>query len=199
MTVTVSLTEEKVMKNAETYFSRGESYGFMTPKLMEFLGSDFVSAPASSMTSMHNAFEGGLIDHLLRVTKYAVTLNDSLPEAMRVDKVSLVKVCCLHQIGKAKLYTPCTSDWHRENQGKMYDFNEDLTSMRVGERSLYYATKYGVELSEEEAQAILNYEKDDSDKQAKWHTNTIGELLKMAVNMAIMEEKHRVAVMEKTA
>jgi hypothetical protein len=184
----MSLTTERITKNTKKFFQTGEEYGFMNDELMKFLGADIVGAPASTRKDMHNAFNGGLIDHLLKVTRYAVTLNDILPEALKVDKASLVKVCCLHQIGKTKLYIPTTENW-QINKGIMYDFNNDLISMRVGERSALYALQHGVELNEAEYQAIVNHDKEDDDKQAKWHTTSLGMLLKMANDLAIMEEK----------
>ena len=185
----MSLTQDKITKNAVKFFKTGEEYGFMPESLMTFLGAAIVGAPASTRKDMNNAFDGGLIAHTLLVTRYAVTLNDLLPEKLKVEKNSLVKICCLHQIGKAKLFVPCTSEWHKEKQGKMYDFNEELVSMRVGERSIMYATQNGVKLTDVEYQAILNFDKEEDDKQSKIHTNTLGKLLKMANELAIMEEK----------
>lgn len=185
----MSLTVEKIAKNAKKFFQTGGEHGFMPESLMTFLGTDIVGAPASTRKDMHNAFEGGLIDHMLKVTKYAIILNDVLPEPLKVDKSSLIKVCCLHQIGKAKLYKVCESQWHRDNQGKMYEFNEELLSMKVGERSVFYALQHGVVLTDAEFQAIVNYDKDDDDKQAKYHTSSLGMILKMANDIAIMEEK----------
>lgn len=183
------LTEEKIKNNAKKFFETGTKYGFMNDSLMNFLGPEFIGAPASTSDKMHNAFEGGLIDHSLRVTKYAVSLNDLLPESMRVDKVSLVKVCCLHQIGKAKLFKYNDSDWHRE-RGMMYEYRDDLVALSVGERSAKDIMKHGIDLTDEEYQAILNYTKDDSDKQAKFFASTLGKLLKQAIEMAIMEEQN---------
>lgn len=182
------MTQEKILKNTKKYFETAEKYGFMTDKLMSFLGQEFVSAPASTATNLHNAFEGGLISHLLLTTKYAVSINTSLPEHLRVEMGSLVKVCLLHQIGKAKLYKVNNSKWHND-RGIKYEFNEDLTSMRVGERSAIYALSNGVTLSEEEFQAIINHDKDDSDKQAKWHSNILGVILRQANEIAILDEK----------
>ncbi len=192
------LTEQRIKENAKKYFDTGVNYGFMNDAFMQFLGTEFIGAPASSMESMHNAFEGGLIDHSLRVTKYAVSLNDLLPVGMRVDKKSLVKVCCLHQVGKAKMFKYNDSEWHRTNQGKMYDFNNDLVAMSVGERSMMYVLTHNISLTEEEAQAILNYTKDDSDKQAKYHASTLGKLLKQAIELAVMEEQHTYKEYKKT-
>lgn len=181
--------KDKVVKNAKKYFTTGEKYGFMNEELQNFLGVDFISAPASTRTDLHNAYEGGLVAHLLLVTKYAIGLNNILPENMQVKVDSLIKVSCLHQIGKSKLYTKQTSQWHID-KGMVYEFNEDLVSMRVGERSAYYATKFGVALTEDEYQAIINHDKDDSDKQAKWHSNMLAVILKQANELAIMEEKN---------
>jgi hypothetical protein len=180
----MSLDQTKIVANTKKYFETATKNGFMNDELMSFLGEQFIKAPATSMTSYHNAFEGGLIDHLLKVAKYAIGVNNSLPEDERVDQTSLLKVCLLHGIGKAKLYTPCTSEWHRKNQGKMYEFNEDLVSMRVGERSAYYAISNGVSLTEEEFTAILFFDKTD-DKMSEYHNTMLGELLKMGNILAI--------------
>jgi HD superfamily phosphodiesterase len=162
----------------------------MNEELMKFLGESFIKAPASTMTDLHNAFEGGLIDHLLRVASYAVKFNNALPDDEKVDQTSLLKVSLLHQIGKANLYKPCESEWHRKNQGKMYEFNDEISSMRVGERSIYYAMSHGVTLTEEEYSAILNFDKTD-DKMAEYHNSTIGDLLKTAALFAVKHEKNK--------
>lgn len=182
------LSKEKVKKNTKKYFETAEKYGFMTDQLMEALGTEFIGAPASTATNLHNAYEGGLIAHLLLTTKYAISINEVLPKHLKVDTTSLIKVCLLHQIGKANLYLPFDSKWHND-RGIMYEFNEELVSMRVGERSAYMAQANGVSLTEEEYQAIVNHDKDDTDKQAKWYSTTLGIILKQANELAILEEK----------
>lgn len=184
----MGLDQEKIIANTKKYFETATKLGFMTEELMKFLGEALIKAPASTMTDFHNAFEGGLIDHTLRVAAYAVKINNSLPEDEKVDQASLLKVCFLHQIGKANLYTPCTSDWHRKNQGKMYEFNDTIVSMRVGERSVYYATSNGVKLTEEEFSAILFFDKTD-DKMSDYHNSMLGDLLKMGSVLAIKNEQ----------
>ena len=183
--------KERILKNKEKFNKTNETYNILSENLLEFLGEDLYSAPASNMESMYNAFPGGLIDYILTVTKYGINLNDILPESQRVDKKSIIRVCFLHQLGKVKLYKFCESEWHRKNQGKMYDFNEDLVSMRVGERSAYYSLRYGVELSDEEYQSILNYDKTDDDKQSKWYGSTLSTILRLANELAIIECKKK--------
>lgn len=186
----MSLEQEKIVANTKKFFDTATKNGFMTNELMTFLGETFMKAPASTMENLHNAFEGGLIDHSLRVAQYAVKFNNALPEDEKVDQSSLLKVCLLHQIGKTNLYTPCTSEWHRQNQGKMYEFNENLVSMRVSERSVYYALSHGITFTEEEFAAIIMFDKTD-DKMAEHHNSVLGELLKMGNTFAIKHEKNR--------
>lgn len=181
------LDKDKIIKNTKKYFETAAP--FMTENLTAFLGQDFMAAPASTNKDLNNAFEGGLIDHLLRTTKFAISFNAALPEKLRLPKEEVIKVCFLYQIGKAHLYTPCTSEWHIKNQGKMYDFRNEEVSMRVGERSAFYALSNGVTLTDVEYAAIINHDKDDSDKQSKYHNSVLGELLKFANIMAIKEEK----------
>ena len=188
MTKTVEL-KDSILKNKQTFLEKNELYGILSDELVNYLGEDLFTAPASTMKSLHNAFPGGLIDHILKITKYAIGINRLLPKGMDVDAQSIVKVCFLHQIGKTYLYKWCESEWHRNNQGKMYEFNEELTSMRVGERSVYYAMKYGVSLNEEEYQSIVNYDKSEDDKQSKWYGSTLSTILKQANDLAIIEEK----------
>ena len=70
----------------------------------------------------------------------------------------------------------------------MYEFNDSISSMRVGERSLHYAMSNGVSFTEEEFSAILNFEKND-DKMAEYHNSTVGDLLKTAALFAVKNEK----------
>lgn len=184
----MSLDQAKIVSNTKKYFETATKHGFMNDEFMNFLGEAFIKAPASTMTDYHNAFEGGLIDHLLRVANYAVRINNSLPDDEKLDQASLLKVCLLHQTGKANLYLPCTSEWHRKNQGKMYEFNQDLVSMRVGERSVYYALSHGIKFTEQEYAAILNFDKND-DRGAIYHNTMLGELLKMGSILAIKNEE----------
>jgi hypothetical protein len=70
----------------------------------------------------------------------------------------------------------------------MYEFNNNLVSMRVSERSVYYALSHGIQFTEEEYSAILMSDKMD-DKMAEYHNSILGELLKMANIFAVKHEK----------
>ena len=185
------LTEDKIKKNATKFYSTGEKYKCLTPELIDELGVKIVDAPASTRTDMNNAFPGGLIDHILKVTKYCVSLNEVLPKPQQLETESIIKVALLHQIGKVNLYKKLESPWHNE-RGMMYEFNDELISMKVGERSAFISMAFGVKLTEMEYQAIINFDKDDDDKQAKFHNSVLGDILKSANMLAISEEKFNI-------
>ena len=186
----MALEQSKIISNTKKYFDTATKLGFMNNELMAFLGESFIKAPATTFTDLHNAFEGGLIDYLLSTANYAVRINNSLPEDEKVDQTSLLKVSLLHHIGKAYLYKPCLSEWHIKNQGKMYEFNENLVSMKVTERSLYYAMSHGIKFTEEEFTAIMFFDKTD-DKMSEHHNSMVGELLKMGSVLAIKSIKKK--------
>jgi hypothetical protein len=61
--------------------------------------------------------------------------------------------------------------------------------MRVGERSAYYALTNNIKMTEEEYQAIINFDKPEEDKMAKFHGSTLSTILKQANELAIIEQK----------
>ena len=87
------------------------------------------------------------------------------------------------------MYSKQTSQWHKDNKGEMYKFNEESLSMSTSERSVFYALKSGINLTEDEVYAIFNYNSDF----AYWSLDKEGEklasLLKTANLIAIIEEK----------
>lgn len=186
----IVLTPEQVEKNKIVFFKTDEKYGIFTPELAEFLNTSIFTAPASSNLDMNNCFEGGLLDHIIRVTTYANKINNLLPESQKQDTASLVKVCFLCQIGKCFLFNDNQSQWHKDNLGKMYEFNQDLIAMRIGERSINYAVKNGVKLTDEEYQAIISHETSENNEMYRWHSEILSEILRIAIKLSVLEEKH---------
>jgi hypothetical protein len=185
----MSIAKEKVLKNAKKFHETGLKYEFVNDELMELLGEEFTSAPACSTLNLYNAHEGGLIQFILTITKYAVSVNELLPEDKKVNVKSLVRVCCLHQIGKAKMFVEQKSQWHKDNKGEMFIFNNDLLSMSVAERSIYYAMTAGIKLSEDEVFAIFNYNSDFAARPLKSEGEKLASILRVASMIAVIESK----------
>lgn len=182
---------EKLERNKKKFKEVNQEYKIFSSELEAFLGENFYISPASPSNDLYGCYPGGLLDHLIKVCKYCLQLNDLLPEKIKLPKEKLIKVCFLSQIGKVFLFKENPSEWHRLNQGKLYVYNNPgNVALRIGERSIYYAIKYGVVLEEDEYQAILNTDKDDDDKMAKWHSSIISQLLKQGFEFALIEEKY---------
>lgn len=184
------ISKEVIASNREKYYSAIKAFDVAPVEFIESLESKgLFEAPASAYNTHYNAFPGGLVDHLLRVAAYAVKINNTLPDALKQPKESIVKVCLLHCIGKVELYTICKSDWHIKNQGKIYEYN-NMTFMTISERTIHYILSFGgVKLSDLEYQAIINHDKPSDNLASEWKTDIIGEILKMAIKLAVFEEK----------
>lgn len=159
----MSLTEKKIVSNTAKYFETTKNLGVMPDELKTFLGGDFAKSASSNNPKLGNAFEGGLIEYLLRVAFYAVRANNSLADEDKVNQDSLLKVCLLHNIGKA-------------NELKAE------SSISSVELSLRYLTQHGVQLTDEEYIAILLSNK--FDEHSLVNNSTLGELLKFGIAFA---------------
>jgi hypothetical protein len=180
------LTITQLEKNQKRFRETNEKYGIFSPALEEFLGDAFYTTPASSSLNMIGCYPGGLLHFLIRACTYAIKVNEILPDRLKQPTETIVRVVFLSQIGKVFMFKMKDGENYR---GQLYDFNDDLVRMHVGERSVYYALKYGVDLSENEYQAILNLDKDGGDKMAKYFSEPLTEVIKHGFGLATMEEK----------
>lgn len=185
----MSIAVDKISKNTKKFQETGVKYEFLNDELLTILGEEFFNAPACSTLNLYNAYEGGLVQFILTITKYAISVNDLLPEDKKVNTKSLVRVCCLHQIGKAKMFIEQKSQWHRDNKGEMFVFNDELLSMSVAERSIYYAMSAGIKLTEDEVFAIFNYNSDFAARPLKTDGEKLASILRVAIQIAIIESK----------
>tara|TARA_R110000772_G_scaffold131121_1_gene239395 strand:- start:80 stop:634 length:555 start_codon:yes stop_codon:yes gene_type:complete len=183
------LTKEKITKNAQKFNATGIKYGVVNDDLLELLGVKFITAPCTGLETLYGAYEGGLINHILITTKYAVFINENLPEDKQVPLEPLIRVCLLHQIGKTPMFVPQTSKWHNENKGEMYKFDEDILSFKTGERSVYYALKSGIKLTEDEVYAMHNYASDFGNSKMTHLGERIAAIVNSAISIAIIAQK----------
>jgi hypothetical protein len=106
---------------------------------------------------------------------------------MKEPVASIIKVVFLCQIGKVFMFK--LNDRPNLNN-KIYDFNDDIVRLHVGERSAYYALKYGVTLTETEFQCLVNIDKESDDKMAKYFSSVLTQVVKNGFELAVMEEKN---------
>ena len=135
----MKLTAEQIVQNWEDLINliKDNFEGERKEKLLAMytdLEDRMSVQPASSFDHYHNAFEGGYVDHVLRVIKCADEVH-ALWTKMGADMSGytyeeLIFVALNHDIGKMgfpgegnEVYLPNDSEWHRKNQGKMYKIN----------------------------------------------------------------------------
>ena len=153
------LTIQQLEHNKTKFIETNKKYNIMTKELLDFLGDNLYISPASTRLSMVGCYPGGLLNHIIKACKYAIKVNEILPEFLKQPIPTIVKVVFLSQIGKVFMFC-ITENEYNKKQGIMYDFCDDIVRLRIGERSAYYATKYGVQLSEEEKKIIRKQHED---------------------------------------
>lgn len=122
------------------------------------LGSDFFTAPAS--TKFHSAFEGGLVEHSLRVFYRLrdLWIHEHGAENITEEVMESLAVCgLLHDVCKANFYTISMRNVKNEETGvwekKPYYEVKEQFPYGHGEKSVYILRSF-IKLSDEEAMAI---------------------------------------------
>ena len=161
------ISPEQMAENLAKFYSMIDKYisGDRKDKLLDMykdIEETLVTSPASTKISHHNAFAGGYLDHALRVTEAALVFEkvwDKFGQSKNYTTEELAFSALNHDLGnlgtnEQPVYIPNQSQWHRENQGLMFNYNPNVTHMRISDRSLFVLQKYGIEVSENEFLAI---------------------------------------------
>jgi len=161
------LSPEQMAENLAKFYSLIDKYisGNRKDKLLEMyrdIEETLATSPASTKISHHNAFAGGYLDHVIRVTEAALVFEkvwDKFGQNKNYTTEELAFSALNHDLGKLgtndePVYIPNQSQWHRENQGLMFNYNPAIIHMRIAERSLFVLQKYGIQVSENEFLAI---------------------------------------------
>lgn len=132
-------------------------------KMYEDLADRMIDAPASGKEHYHYAMPGGYVLHVLHVINYANQIDKLWRENgahVNYKLEELLFAALHHDLGKVgdetePYYIPNESDWHRNNQGLIYDFNKNLEFMDVPLRSIYLLQQYGISMSKAEMLGIM--------------------------------------------
>lgn len=203
LTLAYSITQEEMEENYNTLLAKIEQFfpsrSESILKMYDDLGDEVILAPGSSIEHYHNAFPGGYVEHVLRVLKFSFSVYELwLSTGMDLDFTpeELAFVAIHHDLGKVGLpgenlgrYIWNHSDWHRKNQGKIYDTNPDLPFMPVQDMSLFLLQKYNIPLTLNETLGIKLHDGlyDDSNKHyylARQHKSSLRTYLPYIVHHA---------------
>jgi len=154
------MTEEKAQVNFDKFmaFVKADSRADQLIAMYEDFGDELSLAPASGKSYFHNAFPGGYLDHVVRVTETALQLSKvykSIDGDIDFTKEELVFAALHHDLGKLGMpggppyYVDQDSDWHRK-RGELYKQNDHLQYMKVPDRALMVLQSYGIKLTQKE-------------------------------------------------
>ena len=185
------LTEEKLNANYLKFINYLQKYNCYSEDMMKELGEKIKLAPYSMERDMGGAYDGAMIDVTLNVLcKIGAQINNNAIGANGGDKIAhpllavnnnmLMRVLLLINIAKAEMFIPNKSEWHKKNLGRMYEFAENKTKLKLGARSLYLCQKYGIQLEEEEFEAFLTIDnQDDTGERFQTPLYTMVKVTKM--------------------
>jgi len=154
--------------------------------LINSLGGDeaVMHASYSNLLESGSAYDGSFVRNVIRLSKLATQINDVLPEDIKAEKASVIKVCLLSQIAKVIMLTPNENNWEVVNRGMIYTYSKLDGALRTGERSIMLAMNAGVKFSdvEFEAMGILDRNADD-DNYKKYFSSPLSTVIRQAAEM----------------
>ena len=125
-------------------------------KMYHYFEERMMFAPGSGKIHYHNAFPGGYVDHILNVIDTCLKIHQvykDMKMKMNYTEEDVIFCAMHHDLGKIgdlnnDYYIPNESEWHRKNQGKIYNHNDKLHYMTVTDRSFWLLQHFNVTITE---------------------------------------------------
>lgn len=194
------LTEEKINANFLKWIKCLERYDCYSQSMINDIGDKIKNTPFTLHENMGGAYQGAMIDVVLNhLCTIATHINDNAFKGndenktnhhnLYVNKNMLMKVLLLQHISKAEMFVYQTQQWKVKN-GQFYDFNDELnTKLKTGERSIFMCQKYGIELSEEEYEAMCIIDKNEENGDI--YSNSLTMLVKYVNKLTAIDIRHK--------
>lgn len=200
------LSEDQMLANFEKFETLCQRLGDRSRainNMLEEMGTRIALAPASTKKEFHAAYPGGLVDHSIRVARYAGTLRKSIGLFSDLSTESVIFSALFHDFGKVgepgaeggDYYVVQGSDWHREKLGQYYKTNDEIQYMHNVDHTMHILMYYGIQPTQDEFLAIrLNdgaYS--EMNKSYGMREPLLAILIHMADRLACEEEKGMIA------
>lgn len=191
------LTTEKINLNYITFCNKLKKYNCYSEHMISEIGELLKDCSFSMNDESGSAYQGSMIDIVLNhLCSVAYNINEVVfgPtgkfNSMRVNPDMLMRVLLLQHIAKAEMFVNTRDTW-KIKKGILYEFNPNLkASLKLGERSLYLCQKYGIELAEEEYEAIRILDKAEDDK-AMFYISPLCSIVRMANQFVAVEMRQK--------
>lgn len=162
---TIENSEEKIEQNYNKFmeYIDADPRAEQLRAMYDVMKDELTLAPASGKAHFHNAWPGGYLDHVLRVTETALkmaSLYKTLEGDVNFTKQELVFAALHHDLGKlgnpdeGPHYVDQDSDWHRKQRGEMYKLNDNVQYFKVTDRALFLLQKFNIQITQNEWLAI---------------------------------------------
>ena len=170
----MNLSAEKIQSNWKVFLSNIETHisdkKDRKQKLLNFYKKyeeRIILMPAAHKKEYHGSFPGGYVDHVNRVVRAAIDLNE-LWGAFGADittytKEELMFSAINHDLGKMgdsenEAYIPQTDQWRKDKLGEDYMFNKKLPFASVPDRTLFLLQQHDISYSFNEMLAIRTHD-----------------------------------------
>ena len=168
----MKLTAEQIQGNWEEFCNNIKLWitGDRQKELLKFYKKyeeRIMMMPAAHKKEYHNAFPGGYVEHVNRVVRCALNINDVWVEE-GVDTTTytleeLVFSAINHDLGKMgdeenESYIPQTDKWRREKLGEDYMFNKQVPFASVPDLGLFMLQSHGIQYTFNEMLAIQTHD-----------------------------------------
>jgi|TARA_B100000287_G_scaffold237894_1_gene223779 hypothetical protein len=155
------------LHNIETHISDNKD---RKQKLLNFYKKyeeRIILMPAAHKKEYHGAFPGGYVDHVNRVVRAAIELNELWTtfgaDMTTYTREELIFSAINHDLGKMgdsenEAYIPQTDQWRKDKLGEDYMFNKSLAFASVPDRTLFLLQQHDIYYSFNEMLAIQTHD-----------------------------------------
>lgn len=172
------MTEEIKNKNLLLFLKKLEENNINISLINEDLKQKLLNCPF-----LIGQEEGSLLNNILRVlTPYAIHLNNILPEQIKCNNQSLIKLCLISNLSKCTTFI---------KEGDKYIYNKDSLAMKMGMKSLAMGLELGMTFTPEEVEALSILDRDNDD-QAKYFASPLSTILKMSLDLTNLQIRNKI-------
>ena len=176
------ISEELKQKNFNLFLTKLRNIGIDLTNIDENLASKIANATFAINAENNCAYDGSMLHIVLRtLTPFALKINELLPENIRVDNNSIIKVCLLSHISKSEMFVKNDNQWEIEKRGIHYKYSPTNVALKMGARSILMSQNLGINFSNEEFEAMMILDRDDNDLQAKFYSNPLSIIIKASL------------------
>lgn len=179
------LAEELKEKNYLLFKKKLEQIGIDTSLFDESIKSKLINA-TFSISNDSATYEGSLLETVLRVlTPNAIRINDLLPNELKVETNTLIKISLLIHLSKCEMFMLNDNEWEVEKMNKIFKYAPSTVALKMGMKSLILAQNLGIKFSPTEIEAMTSLDR-ENDEQLKFFASPLSVVIKQANDLTLL-------------